>query len=253
MVSLVAALGAKYPDSQVLFDDTFEDGFCGWQSLYTPSGQSTYADVPLGLYHPSVGSALTMWTNSANDPGIGSQGVAMKRLAYYDQPGIVDFEVWFAFGGESPSGASPKYIQFMVDEMYGGQRHFWKARWRNFNTITNTRDMDWYLSSQAEDTYVSTGGVSDFPFNGGKGSLSHVKLTIDLANRQYLSLQANRDTFDLSTVPGVTAPGADGNSTFDDPLFENGLNFMVSVQNRDAAPLSAWVAVQRTRAIHRSA
>lgn len=251
--SLVGALGAKYPDSTVLFDDTFEDSFHGWQSLYTPSGQMAYTDVPLGLYHPSAGSALTMWTNSVNDPGVGSQGVAMKRLAYYEPPGIVDFELWFAYGGESPSGHSPKYIQFMVDEMYGGVRHFWKARWRNVNTITNTRDKDWFLSSQGEDTYVNTGYVSDFPFNGGKGSLSHVKLSIDLANRRYLSLRANRNTFDLSAVPGVTPPGANGNPAFDDPLFENGLNFMVSVQNRDAAPLSAWVAIPRVRATLRSA
>lgn len=256
--SLVGALGARFPDTTVLFDDDFQNkpGFHGWQELHTDPSVATSGPTfaPLTLSHPSMaGSCLALTTRSVADQGIHSQCIAMKRLSHRAPLGIVDLEVWFSWGGESSTGFSPRYLQFMVDEMYGGTRHFWQARWRNVNPAdTSTRPMNWYLASQSQSNFLDTTLVSDMPWNGNKGSESYVKLTLDLKNSKYLALQANEDHFDLTTVPGLAAPGANGDSTFNDPLFNYGLNFMVGVLNRGDQPYMGWMACSRIRATART-
>lgn len=255
--SLVGALGAKWPDSVVLFDDNFEDGagFHGWQILLTdPAGSLAVATSgPLSLSHPSVpGYALVGTSRSIADPAPLSQAVAMKRLSHYSDRAsstkfIVDFEAWVAVGGESTVGASPRYFQLMVDEMYGGTRHFWKARHRYWDESGGVAAKNWYLSSQGQDIYVDTTLNSEPLWNGNKGNVQYYKLSIDLKNLKYLSLQHNKDVFDLTTVAGVTPPGANGDGTFDDPNFNNGLNFMFAAINRGNQAYHSWFAVKRAR------
>lgn len=249
--SLVGALGAKHPDSAVLFDDTFDTGFMGWQELHnTTTAPFQVTPLSLGPYAQHGSRSLRLQTYSATDQGYGSQAVAMKRLGYhYDVTALttVDFEVWFSFGSENTSGMAPRYIQFMIDEMRGGTRHFWKWRWRQ--TDQATRTLNWYLSSQGEDTYVDTTYTSDLTWNGNKGSINYCKFTLDLSNRAYQSIYANGATYDLTTVAGVTAPGANGSQTFDDPYFNNGLNFMLAIINRSStSTTAAWMDVSRVRA-----
>jgi hypothetical protein len=247
----------RYPDTEILFDDTFENGFAGWQELHTDPSVATSGPTfaPLGLSHPSVpGPCLSLVTGSVADPGIHSQSIAMKRLSHREVAGIIDFEVWFSYGGESQTGFAPRYLHFMIDEMRGGTRHFWKARWRNVNEAdTSTRPRNWYLSSQGEDIYVDTTLVTDFPWNGNKGSESYMKFSVNTATNTYGVSQANGQTLDFSAVSGVTPPGANGSGTFDDPLFNNGLNFMVGVLNRGAQSYMGWMACTRMRATLRSA
>lgn len=246
----------RFPDTEILFDDTFENGFNGWQELHTNPNVSTSGPTiaPLGLSHPSVpGAALTMVTASKADPGIHSQSIAMKRLSHRATPGIVDLEVWFAYGGESQTGHSPRYLQFMIDEMRGGVRHFWKARWRNVNESDGSRPGNWYLSSQGEDIYVDTTLTTDFPWNGNKGSESYMKFSVNTATNTYSVSNANGQTLDFAAVAGVTPPGANGDGTFDDPLFNNGFNFMLGVLNRGAQNYMGWMACTRIRGTFRSA
>lgn len=248
----------RYPDTEILFDDTFENGFRGWQELHTDPSVSTSGPTfaPLGLSHPSVpGAALSLVTRSKADPGIHSQSIAMKRLSHREiTAGIIDFEVWFAYGGESQTGFSPRYIHFMIDEMKAGTRHFWKNRWRLVNeSDTSARANNWYLSSQGEDIYVDTTLTTDFPWNGNKGSESYYKMSVNLSTLKYGVCQANAQTLDFGAVAGVTPPAANGSGTFDDPLFNNGLNFMVGVLNRGAQDYMGWMACTRMRATLRSA
>lgn len=255
---LAATLGGRYPNTTVLFDDTFENGFCGWQPLHPSDAGAVPSYAPLGLSHPSVpGPCLAMVTNSKADQGLLSQCVAMKRLAHFDSPTTaryVDFEVWFAYGGESATGYSPRYLQFMIDQMFGGTRYFWKARWRNVNeSDLSSRPMNWYVASQSEDNYVSIGQTSDIPWNGNKGTQSYLKLTIDLTTPRYHALKCNKDEFNAAQLnTGVTPPGADGSGTFDDPEFNNGLNFMLATINRSAQDYMSWMAVTRARGTLRS-
>lgn len=246
----------RFPDSRILFDDTFENGFNGWQELHTDPSISTSGPTfaPLTLSHPSApGPVLSLVTRSIADPGIHSQAVAMKRLSHRAPAGIVDFECWFTYGGESATGFSPRYIQFMIDEMRDGVRHFWKARWRLVNESGPSLAKNWYLSSQGEDIYVDTGITTDFPWNGNKGSESYVRFSVNLATLTYAASQANNQALAFDKVAGVTPPGANGSGTFDDPLFNNGLNFMVTTLNRGAQNYMSFVNVRRARATLRSA
>lgn len=247
---------SRFPDSEILFDDTFENGFKGWQELHTDPSVATTGPTfaPLGLSHPSVpGPALTLVTASTADPGIHSQSIAMKRLSHRAPMGVVDLEVWFSYGGESLTGFAPRYIHFMIDEMRNGVRHFWKARWRLVNEAdTSARANNWYLSSQGEDLYVDTTLTTDFPWNGNKGSESYFRFSVDLSNLKYAGAQANGQALDFGAVPGVTPPGANGSGTFNDPLFNNGLNFMIGVLNRGAQNYMGWMACTRIRGSLRS-
>lgn len=247
----------RFPDTEILFDDDFqrEPGYHGWQELHTNPNVATTGPTiaPLSLSHPSMpGGCLAQVTRSTPDPGIQSQSVAMKRATHRQPPGLTVIEDWFAFGGESQTGASPRDIMWAFDSMYGGIRHFFKLRYRYWDESTGTRDYSWYLASAGEDLYIDSGFDSDLPWNGNKGSEIYLKFTVDLAAGEYHSLEVNADRFDLTGAPAV-APGANGDATFNDPLFNNGLNYMKILRNRSSQPLMGWTASSRIRGSVRSA
>jgi hypothetical protein len=248
------------PTGTVLFDDNFADGFCGWEELFTDlSGTGAYTGTatsgPLSLGERSQFSqrSLLLQTVSIADPALFSQCNAMKRLSIGTpggvHRGVVTYEVWFSWGSENTAGNAPRYILFMIDEMYGGVRNFWKLRWRNYDESGAVRAKDWYLSSGNEDTYsqVVIGGttpLTDYPYNGNKGGVLYVSLTLDLAGSAYRSFRALDQSYDLTQVAGLTPPVAGT-----DPNFNNGLNFMVGITNRSSSATTAsWASVARARA-----
>lgn len=252
-----AYLGA--PVGTVLFDDNFADGFCGWEELFTDTsatgaytGIATSGPLSLGERSQFSSRSLLLQTASISDSALFSQCNAMKRLSCGTpggvRRGVVNYEVWFSWGSESTTGNAPRFILFMVDEMYGGVRNFWKLEWRNWNQSGAVRAIDWFVSSGNEATFTpvvinAVTITSDFPYNGNKGNVLYVSLTVDLANSAYKNFRAMDQLVDLTQVAGLTPPVAATDLTFN-----NGLNFMVGITNRDNNPLMGWLSVARARA-----
>lgn len=241
-------------EPMVLFDDTFTDGFCGWEELFTDSNGSltaaTSSALTLGERTEFGGRSLRLQTNSVADTAYGSQCNTVKRLSYPPVGrGTVKYEVWFAYGSENTGGLAPRFLLFMIDEMYGGVRNFWKAEWRRYNQSGAVQTKDWLVSSTTENNFIFAGPAgatytTDFPYNGNKGNTLYVALTVDLKNSAYRTLAALDQVYDLSVTPSIAPPvaGTDLN-------FNNGLNFMVGVTNRsDTTVTASWLTVSRARA-----
>jgi hypothetical protein len=142
-----------YPDTIVLFDDKFDQGFHGWEELAPDSsGSSTVQNsspLTIGDHGHYSGRSLKMQTFSVADPAYGSACNAIRRLVHPAAYGRVTAEWWFSYGGENQGpaateglGGAPRYIVFGIDQtppadsptqLGYGNRAFFAAKWRQWN------------------------------------------------------------------------------------------------------------------------
>jgi hypothetical protein len=168
-----------YPNSHILFDDNFSNGFCGWEPLYAFesttqtnwwTGTSPQHVLPLSLSNrgTSGSHAVLLTTANIKTPNYGSTATAIKRTSHQyvnaNRSGRIRFDIWFTFGADSSTisgfsgSAAPRYLLFGLDTMYPtsttianntGKRSFFKARWRQstYNAGTYTYDGSWSVTA----------------------------------------------------------------------------------------------------------
>jgi hypothetical protein len=179
--------------------------------------------------------------------------------------------------------ASPAFIGFNIDEQLNlnvstssarvvGNRCVFAAEWRQ--TLQNGSSQpyysgQWYLTQGSGVAYGAPGYVSpgnavsptgyytDFPQNQNKRNLCYVAITVNCLTGQWISLQANDQTFDLTRIP------ANGNLPFNsllapnDPTynlqnFGNGLNQYMQIKNISSGGVGATWGVASWAEIHRA-
>jgi hypothetical protein len=176
-----------YPHSNVLFDDDFTDGFCGWEKLHNASSGTFAAamNTPLSLSpHGTFGThSLLLQTNGLRQTSYGTQAIAMKRWTMQELPAnkdrVVELEVWFGFGSENnddgytnSSGGAPRALLFAIDTQEPGtafttsatslggtnlgKRCYFIAHWRQINEFAGggpKRTADWYVNTDSPVAY----------------------------------------------------------------------------------------------------
>lgn len=256
----VVSLGSgTYPASNVLFDDNFTTGFCGWEKLWNAAGTGAFnvgMSTPLSLScHGTFGQySLLLQTNNQNADTYGSQCFAIKRwtMQHQDQPTrIVDAEWWFSYGSNNPddaavsgNGGAPRNILFAIDTqtpnddleaVSTGERCYFIAMWRQIvGGGSFVRDPQWYLNAASpfpygnpsynspdNGNYTATGYRSDLPYNGNKRNVNYVRLTCDVVNQTYLELQANDKIFDLTSLPAQNNGPVTSPISLDDPDYND--------------------------------
>ena len=265
-----------YPDTSVLFDDNFTNGFCGWEELVNPTGAFSQAmNTPLSLSSRGGlgGYSLLLQTNSVERTTYGSQAIAIKRVIQPYIPGSVGkvaAEWWFSYGSENVTESSgfpgaPATITFEVDSqtdassttsIVTGQRAYFQAQWQpqsggswGFTTSNGPAyGQGGYVSPDSN--LFTSGYKSIFPYNGNKRNINYVCLTVNVRTGAYVSLIANNQFFDLTACPNGTLAGPISPT---DPSYNvsdiNGLlNSIVNVNNRSTtATTASFVEIHRAR------
>lgn len=239
--SLVGALGAKYPDSKVLFADDFRDGLNGWGALMdstTPRPAPTLSSVN-ALNGPH---ALKICTGSVAQSAKDGIAVAIKRMTRTHDTGVVNFDLSWAWGGEEAPSA-PQCYDFRIDTQKrdGSERTYFAARWANINwPVDGTTVTKWEIKDDDGNWVDVPDAVYQLPYNENKLNFIYTRLSVDLANG-YQELQVYDDVYDLS---GLGA-GSGKESTVNN--FNGGLNFDVYVWNRTSDFGQAWMLVDSAR------
>lgn len=278
-------VGNNFPQSAVLFDDHFNDGFCGWEELYPNPGGATNVNTSaaVGLTtHGMFGNyGLLLQTNDVDQSTYAATCTAIKRASYQFNPastGFVDFECWFSYGSDNPTapdgsdrGSSPKTIDFIIDAATSNNtttvigttptRTYWMARWLKIaGSSPITYSGQWFLTaggggSTPDQNAIPTGYFVDFPYNQNKRNLNYVKLTVNTINWSYVSLVANSLFFDLTACPaGAITPPTSSNVAYNDVGFAGGLNIAVAVNDLSGSSTTtaSYVELHRTRLTQRS-
>lgn len=240
--SIITENQKYFPHTDLLFDDSFDDGFEGWVELMdiaTPKAPLSLTSYPV----MSGRHALKLSTANTQDAGIHGHCTALKRLTRAKE-GILYFDLWFSWGSAYPPN-TPRVLQFGIDTQTTTDRNFWKWRFVNFDEATNTRVRKWVVSSGTADTYIDIPGASgasvDVPYNENKQNYCYVKFGLDMVKNRYHSFQIYDQVFDLTTL------GAPPTDYFTN-LFDHGLNFIVDIYNRNSTPNSqAWMTIDRAR------
>lgn len=260
--SLVGALGAKYPDSKILFDDRFERSACGWTQLmgggYTTPYAANAAGGAMGLVSwPTLdgGNALEWHSEDVTGNVPSADPMILKRMTRLadDASGrnMVVFETWFAFHTLHSSGISPRAFDFGMDTATSdGHRHFGK-----FRLFTNDGTNKWQMQSGPSASIV----ITDIPgtdgltvgLNENKVGWNHLQFWYDLSNHTYAGLVINGHPFGTE-VGGDALPSAAGVNQFIDEgtlsTFSNGMNFCSQIRNRtDTANTKTWAYLARAK------
>ena len=234
----------EWPDSQVLFDDHFSDGLCGWEALYQFQNSSwnntMVTPLTLGTHGYFGKHNMLLQTNAVPNSTYGGQAVAIKRLSHQYQKNpsrIVEYEVWFSFGGSAAlsgslaQGESPLNISFQVDNMVSGTtatgvangaRSYFKATWNQLAFSSGyIYNGQWSFSGsngiaygqpgyvEPDNNNITSGYYMDFPYNQNKRGMMYIKLAVNTLTGQYISLKANHLFYDLTNCPSLNG-GAGG-------------------------------------------
>lgn len=178
-----------FPYSDVLFDDNFSEGFCGWEKLHNASDGTfnTGMSPPLTLSnHALFGThSLMLQTNSFRQNSYGTHAFAIKRCTMQQttlsSSRNVMLEIWFSYGSENNndgfsgnSGGAPRALLFGIDTQTPhpalttalnplggsldtlGKRCYFIAHWRQINEFaspTPKRTADWFLNTKSPVDY----------------------------------------------------------------------------------------------------
>lgn len=260
-----AGLGARFPDSRLLFDDDFTQGYCGWQQLVegvAPRGNIGRVD------YPSVkGKSLALYTEEQADSTnyqLGSSMAIKRFMPVEGGKGIYRFVFWLgweAYHGENRM----RCIDIGLDQCYANsERFFPKFRFLNYDESaeggggapdTGVRAQRWQMWSGEgasptlvdvpnQPAFAPNGGVAvpatgvgiPWPFNENKRNLTFIGVEFDHVNKKYRGLQVGSYKFGTFREPGdaryeeLMSTGWPGNEKLD--TYREGMNFAVTVRNR---------------------
>lgn len=246
--SFLAALGAKYPDSKLLFADDFTDGFDGWTELYE-SGTSTPRPPLSRVTFPAMsgGYALRLGTGAVAVSAKDGFAEAIKRMTRPmtfagADTGIVNFDLFWSWGA-TLAILAPQQIEFGCDTQSwdGTTRNLFKVRWQTRDSSTGAQKMQWGIANNAGTIVDVPSATFQYPFNENKQNYQYTRIRLDLVNG-YKGLWSNNQFFDLSGL------GAGTGSTSTVANFNGGMNFYVAIYNRTASNLcQAWVDIDQCR------
>lgn len=250
--SLVGALGAKFPASDVLFYDNFETGFCGWRDHIS----GNVAQAPLGLAsHPtySGGFSLAVTTAQTRSGNHGGSVAAYKNTTRNHDTGVLEFGGWFAFGGITEQ-ASPRSFLIGIDaEKWDASSRFFAKlqleRWIGSGPDVYTPR--WVVIDDSGNSVPIT-NAPVVGWNENKWNFQYLALRMDLGANGglggYLSADIGGVTYDLTGLGagrGAQSPAAQSSP------FNGGLNFGISMSNRTATDDGpATLFADDLRAIH---
>jgi hypothetical protein len=240
--SLVGALGAKYPDSTIIFDDDFHDGStCGWNALMDSS--TPRPAIGVTTQHSVTGPfSLRLGTGPVGNSAKDGFAAMYKRMTRLHDTGIVNYDIWWAWGATLAPSA-PQDIEFGLDTQsrHGTKRNFFKFRWEIVNSIGATTHQ-WKVWNGA--AYVNVpGAVYAHPYNENKQNFIYCRFSVDLGDSLYKELQVYDDVYDLTAL-GIDAAPSDATVN----NFDGGLNFGAHLYNRGGASLcQAWLDIDRAR------
>lgn len=252
----LAARGvSRYPDSDVLFQDDFDTGFCGWRDHM--GGSSPYPALGLCSHPVYTGNRALMVSvgKKGTTLGLSGTGSAYKNYSRFVNSGLITFEGMFAIGGANLGQMPAQWALVMdVQKWDNSNRAFYSLTCvRAAGADPRTADV-WNVSGAAA---AKTPIASDVPSAGdneNKMNWNYVRFTVNLdaygGLGGYHSAQIGHQVYDLAAL-GVepdrqtpqTTSGVGGGS------FAGGLNFGLLVQNRsgfdNAGP--SWLVADQLR------
>lgn len=236
--SLIAALGARYPDSSVLFHNDFNNGLGGRCSLYE-TGTTTPHPGPTLCNYPTWGNSAFSCRYGTGNVGSGTQkdGLAStaRRTTLPATTGTITYEVQWAWGSQL-GPLSPLFYEFWFDIQAwdGSSRSNYIFRWYNRDPSTGASRTQWAILDDTQSVVWVPNATVAHPFNEDKFNWNYLKFVADITGG-YRTLTAGGQTFDLSALGAGT--GAISTVT----NFNGGLNFMVGLSNRSASSIGqAW-------------
>jgi hypothetical protein len=161
------------PDTNLLSDDIFDRGACGWEELNVPattlwtSGSFSAGRMPLTLGTDGHFGAYTLRLTTANVNNASYAGVAsaMKRMTHQAQPGvtnkgIVRAEWWFTYGSDGSTASALFPVSGATYTQVGGVYY-----------VTLTINSLEYMAAGTWITVASLGGLTNC---GGNAIVSSV-------------------------------------------------------------------------------
>lgn len=255
----VARGAGLWPDTDVLFHDTFEHGFCGWRDHM--GGSTPYP--ALGLCNqPAYSDGYSLMVSvgkKATSLGLSGTGSAYKNYSRVVNNGRLTFEGQFAIGGANLGQMPAQWAMVMdVQQWDNSSRAFYSLTCvRAAGADPRTADVWSVGSASGVKTAVAAQPAPSAGDNENKMNWNYVRLTVDLdafgGLGGYHSAQIGHQVYDLAALgaapdrqaPQVTS-GVGGGS------FAGGMNFGLLVQNRqgydNAGP--SWLLADELRGIH---
>ncbi|WP_156448391.1 hypothetical protein [Mycobacterium sp. NAZ190054] len=264
----------RWPDSgrnrggfqppEVLFDDNFDQGFCGWRDhqgaafAYAPLSRTALRTLD-GSSHSLVLSTGARPNSSANIPH--AEVSAYKNLSRWVDSGLVKFETWIAQGGaDLDNSPNSWFIGIDTQRWDNSSRGFFKLRFRKFTGSGEApvRSDQWALTNDVG-SFVN---LSPNPPNAGdnenKMNFNYIALTVDLdtvvssdgAPGSYHEAQVGADVYDLTGLgAGRGKQNPQIGSSVGAGSFAGGLNFGIGMTNNTVhtAAGPSWLLVGRVR------
>lgn len=242
---------------QVLFDDEFDNGPCGWTQLMGGGYGAPYGDNAAGgaislVSWPSLdgGNSLEFHSEDIAPSSPSADPMILKRttrMADVDGRNMIGFEVWFAYKALHFGSITPRAFDFGMDTATSdGHRRFGK-----FRLFTNDGSNKWQIATGA-----SPGTFTDIPGSNGlivginenKVGWNKLEFRWDLVTHTYTGLVVNGTPFGTE-VGGPALPA--GNTFVDEGIlapFANGQNFCVQIRNRtDTSNSKVWAYLARAK------
>lgn len=219
---------------------------------FASSAGSMEGNYSLKLTTAPTGAAHTM------PPAPGAMGLAIKRLSRFGNPSQIQIETWYSYTSEQDrEGIGEEDIRAfgfffdVQDEEYRympGVRYVNSLggklvkRWQYFQVspgVTEEQwnfgvkngwckpgiDSQWYgrrmVDGSADGFQWVEGGEQDLIYNESPEKLNwlYMRLTVDIAKREYVELQSMDQVFDLRGIVPTTVPGYKSINNLINPVF----------------------------------
>lgn len=184
--SVDTASTSTFPDSNVLNDDIFDNGLCGWEEVNIPIPFTwTTNMMPLTLGTDGNFGAYAMRLTTANVAVNSYAGAAyaMKRMTHQTgvktNKGILKAEYWFTYGSD---GSDSEWVANVTGATY--------ARINGVYYVTLTVSQMTYLGVGSFINIASLGGLTNCNGTNGQAIIS--------------SISTNTITYPINAVPSGT-------------------------------------------------
>lgn len=248
----------RWPDTDVLFDDAFDAGFCGWRDHM---GGST-PQAALGLTsHPvySGSYALKLSTSRKRSTVNAAICSAYKNVSRFVDSGKVTYEVMLTVGGADLDEGPTNFALCIDTQLWDNSaRGFYNLICRRFGGSTQTRVNEWAIISDDGTQIIFDSLATGAPMPGdneNKMNWGYYRLTIDLSANGglggYHEAQIGNRVYDLRSLgAGRGAQSPQTSSSVGAGSFAGGLNFGITMVNRNTVDVGPdWVVVDRARGV----
>lgn len=216
-------------DADVISDDWFDNGFCGWVE-YNPPTSWALGQMPLTLGVDGLYGAYALRLTTANVANTSSAGTcsAMKRMTHRAQSGatdkgIVKAEYWFTYGSDGTSAASTWTVA--------------AATYAQVNSV-------WYVTLTMSGTALQYITVGTWVIVGGVGGITAANASAIVSA---VDTNASTITYPVASAPSGTYTSGGTVQFKRDLAAPRSISFQVDSQtNVDGTSSKARTAGQRT-------